>query len=87
MHIGDSENPQNKADITSGRSFLCSAVLPVRYFVITPSRDEEQFIVGTIESVISQTMANEEKCMWIRPPSQKPLEPLLIVGHIAAFSK
>src|SRR5215467_8146970 len=62
MHIRDSQKSQNKADMTSGRSFSSPAVLPIKYCLITPGRDEEEFIVGTIESVLSQTIRPVE---WI----------------------
>ena len=61
------DDSQDARKISSWReqveqSVSAGTVGTVRYCIVTPSRDEERFIVGTIESVLNQTIRPAE---WI----------------------
>src|SRR5438876_2531744 len=62
MRTEDSENFPKAPDARSEPGCSTGAIPLVKYCMITPARDEEQFITGTIESVLCQTMRPLE---WI----------------------
>src|SRR5437660_12505341 len=62
MHTEDFENLPNAPDARSEPGCSTGAIPLVRYCMITSVRDEEQFITGTIESVLCQTIRPLE---WI----------------------
>ena len=58
----DSQDPRKSLLGANKSTRSAGTVSTVRYCIITPSRDEERFIVGTIESVLNQTIRPVE---WI----------------------
>lgn len=62
MRIDDSQDPAKTAAPSGERGLSKEAVPAVKYCIITPVRDEEQFIAATIESVLHQTIRPAE---WI----------------------
>src|SRR3981081_253563 len=62
MHTEDFENFQKAPEARSDPGRSTGAFPVVKYCMITPTRDEEQFITGTIESVLCQTIRPLE---WI----------------------
>ncbi|HYT19694.1 MAG TPA: glycosyltransferase family A protein [Candidatus Polarisedimenticolia bacterium] len=62
MQTEDFENFPKAPDARSEPGCSTGAIPLVKYCMITPARDEEQFITGTIESVLCQTIRPLE---WI----------------------
>ena len=62
MRVDDSEDLRNSSTSVNELSLSTGDDPTVRYCIITPSRDEERFIGGTIESVLRQTIRPVE---WI----------------------
>src|SRR5207247_10605122 len=62
MHNEYAQNFPKAPDARSGPGCSTGAIPLVKYCMITPARDEEQFITGTIESVLCQTIRPLE---WI----------------------
>jgi poly-beta-1,6-N-acetyl-D-glucosamine synthase len=60
--VDDAQQLQKDVHATSESAPAAADVRRVKYCIITPSRDEEKFIVGTIESVLRQTISPQE---WI----------------------
>jgi biofilm PGA synthesis N-glycosyltransferase PgaC len=62
MSADDSQNPRINSARNSGFGPSIGASPTAKYCIITPARDEEQFVLGTIESVLHQTIRPEK---WV----------------------
>jgi glycosyltransferase involved in cell wall biosynthesis len=62
MHAADSEDLRKTPDRANSPSLSTGAGRAIKYCIITPIRDEELFIIGTVESVLKQTIRPTE---WI----------------------
>jgi len=72
MHTEDSENFPKAPDARSEPGCSTGAIPLVKYCMITPARDEEQFITGTIES---PWMANQTAVAQFAPSQQLAFQP------------